>query len=460
MFGWWRSLFGYSDVLVVGSAHLDTVVDTPELIHDRRDSSGVVTEPYVSYGAGEIRKSVGGSAYNIAVNIARPPDGRWSKNSAYLFTFLPNKVDLADLIVRKLRVAGVGTRYVNRIRVVALAGGQQQIPHLGNFVAMRFVQPDGKSTGIAVARSSSIFRFSDLLDEGGSRQLKKAVKKSRVLVIDSDTHSDFASEALNAAQEEERPLFVSIMSIDALETYLSSLTTDTKNRENTPDAICVGVRASALENWFAAQLASKKPLLTKEQIKTLQRYCKTNQEGDDSTSPEDLNIACKAICSALNSDNVLICAGLQFTIITDAGLVRSVIVTPQSTKNWMGASDAALSAVVDTFTRRLKRGSIDVKSGSSALVGTPDKDLEIKKAITSFVLNVVSSTGSTRNSSIDSTEIEHPWLERFYKFREQVVKNIMFYVLGLLSAFAKTVIAAVSFEWHVVLAFFTKLFGR
>jgi hypothetical protein len=396
MYSWVKRFLGYSDILVLGAAHLDTVVDTREPLHDVRDKDGTLVESFVGYGAGEIRKSVGGSAYNIAINIAKPPHGRWRKNSTNLFTFLPSKNEIANLIVRKLKIAGVGVKYVNRIRTVTIAGGEQQIPHLGNFVAMRYNKNNGSSSKISLARSSSIFRGgTDLLDEDGAAQLSAAVKKTKVLVLDSDTDASFAVQALNVAQAAECPLFVSVMSVDALESYVSSLTSTTRSLETSPDAVCVGVRAPALLNWLDTVKRTNNPILPSAQIAELAAIAQ-GAVAEGALHKQ----ACIAICTALNTDNVLICDGLTFNILSYNGSTRSVTVSPQAAvRNWMGASDAALAAVIDVFARRLKGKDIAEVGHESSLIGLPEHDVEIKKTITVFVLGVLNATGATYLSS-------------------------------------------------------------
>jgi hypothetical protein len=456
MFRWIKRLFGYSDVLVLGSAHLDTVVDTKELIHDKRDENDRLVARSVRYGVGDIRKSIGGSAYNIAVNIARPPHGRWTKNTAAIFTFLPSSVELTEVIVRKLRVAGVAVGHVQRIRSIALAGGDQQIPHLGSFVGMRHIEADGRTAGIAIARSSSLLRYSELFDGNAVKKLTAAAAKSRIFVIDTDTHEDVASEAINIAQETETPLFVAVMSIDALETYFSSLTSDTRTPDTTAEAVCVGVRAVAISSWLESEKKSKKPHLDSESIDELTRFCDSPLGSDVEVSA----MTAKALCNALNAHNAIISNGLKFLVLAATGAALSVTVEAQGSRNWMGASDAAFASVVDTFARRLKKRKIDIDKLEASLIGSPDKDRELSGSITLFVRNVLGTTGATRNAGIDSTDVEHPIREWWFKMRAQILRYVGIYSLGLITAFGKTVLAFLAVEWRFINAWINGLFGR
>jgi hypothetical protein len=456
MFAWLWKRLGYYDVLVLGSAHLDTIVDTAERIHDDVDPKTGKVEHYVQYGTGVIRKSVGGSAYNISVNIAKAPRLRWQRHSVGLFTYLPSGIDLSNLIVRKLKVAGVRTKYVKKIRAIALAGGEKLVPPLGSFVGLRYTKKEGGPTGVDLARSSSILRNSDLIDETEETRLLSAVGKSKIFVIDTDTHDDVAVKALGAAQECGVPLFVGVMSIDALETYLHGISAEKKSKEPTPHAVCVGVRAAALRTWFEQQARQAQPALKESEVVALQRaWSGESRSMDVADEPSGTSL-----CAALNAHNVLVTTGLACTVFSESGRFMRTIVDGAGALNWLGTSDAAFSAIIDSFARKFKRGRPKNRDLINSIIGTPDQAKETDSALQMFVLNVLNTPGATRNAGIDSIDIEHPILEWWYKTRVQIARYVGIYSLGLFTAFLKTVVAGVAFEWGALTSWFVRMFGR
>ncbi len=90
------------NVLTVGSVHLDTIA----LSQHRRPSTRARPE------VGSITHSVGGSAYNIAANLAMHQAGNDSIASAAVYSILPQHSVLTEIIKYKSNAAGVNSKFL------------------------------------------------------------------------------------------------------------------------------------------------------------------------------------------------------------------------------------------------------------------------------------------------------------------------------------------------------------
>lgn len=414
MVGWiWQKL-GYSDILVLGSAFVDTVVDTKFPIFDD-ERPGAKFER----AAGVIRQTVGGSGYNIAVNLASPPSRRRrDRQSVGLFTYLPAGLELSELIIRKLKVARVGTSHVRRLKVVG-----QYIPTMGGFVGMREERSNGMPGRVVVGRFDSVFSRSGLFDEPEQDALQAAIRKTSALVVDAPTDLPTISMVLDMGFTRSIPVFVNAASYDSFIWYLKAMASvDAKDKST-----LVAVRAHTLRRW-----AEGDPDKTGV-IERLRLY------GHSGASMEiEKSETAGRLCKWLHADNVLVTTApksdesrhadaFEFAVFDWNDNILRISVSPEGQiVNSHGARDAAFSAMVSILAPGRARARPSAASGESVI----DADRRITQTVNDYVKHVMHGPGATRNAPIDETQTEHPIREFYYRTRATVGQWVLALVVG------------------------------
>jgi sugar/nucleoside kinase (ribokinase family) len=87
------------NVLTVGSVHLDTIALSQNIEEGQTE-------------VGSITHSVGGSAYNIAANLAMHREGNDSVASVAVYSILPQHSFLTEIIKYKSNTAGVNSKFL------------------------------------------------------------------------------------------------------------------------------------------------------------------------------------------------------------------------------------------------------------------------------------------------------------------------------------------------------------
>jgi hypothetical protein len=93
-------------VLTIGSVHLDTIA----LSNSAGQSSVGETE------IGSIIHSVGGSAYNIAANLAMHRRGNEAISAVGIYSILPQHSVLTEIITYKINASGASSRFLSLYR--------------------------------------------------------------------------------------------------------------------------------------------------------------------------------------------------------------------------------------------------------------------------------------------------------------------------------------------------------
>jgi len=158
-------------ILVVGAAHPDIFADYRKSQEDRVDKPG------------ELKYSIGGTAYNIAVNL-----GQHHQNVA-LYTFIRSESLFTDLIINRLEENGVRTDFVQR---------HDYMPESG-FVALR---KEGKLVSAVTASGITQVAFDRL-------HIKSAIKDAAFVVADCNLDEHQLNLIIDIANNLDKKILVS-----------------------------------------------------------------------------------------------------------------------------------------------------------------------------------------------------------------------------------------------------------
>jgi sugar/nucleoside kinase (ribokinase family) len=174
-------------VLTIGSVHLDTIALS------NSPSTADVTH------VGTITHSVGGSAYNIAANLASH-HGRCVSQTA-IYSILPQHSVLTEIIKYKIDAAGVSSEYIRLYKdfIGRHVRGGGYVGVLDNARLMRHAVVD------AAMYDANIFR-----DQTESTYLESAIAWADYIVLDADLAVSTVNRIADHARDHGKPLFVSI----------------------------------------------------------------------------------------------------------------------------------------------------------------------------------------------------------------------------------------------------------
>jgi hypothetical protein len=177
-------------VLTIGSVHLDTIAL----------SSSPTTHDDVTH-VGNITHSVGGSAYNVAANLASHHSRDRAVREVAVYTILPQHSVLTEIIKYKIDAAGIGSKFVRLHRDFSgkhvRGGGYVGI--LDNERLIRHAVVD------AAMQEANIF-----LDRQEAACLESAIAWADALVIDSDLAVSTVNHIADHARDNHKPLFVCV----------------------------------------------------------------------------------------------------------------------------------------------------------------------------------------------------------------------------------------------------------
>lgn len=159
-----------ADVVVVGAAHLDILADYESSESGRLDK------------VGRLNYSIGGTAYNVAVNLSR----HYVETS--LVTVLKEDSLFSDLIEKRLDENGVDTRYVERVELMPESG----------FVGLRC---EGELVEAVTASGLTEVRLN-------REDLRRAIEAASVVVADCNLSEKQLGMVARSAADLETPLFV------------------------------------------------------------------------------------------------------------------------------------------------------------------------------------------------------------------------------------------------------------
>jgi sugar/nucleoside kinase (ribokinase family) len=190
-------------ILTLGSVHLDTIA-----MRHLPENNTLRNSTDEAFCGGSIIHSIGGCAYNVAVNLARyKPNRKHIKVAVY--TILPKHSIITNEILNKLEKLNVYTDYMcieDSYKNNKVQGG--------GYVAI--TDGDGPEVRMAVIdaplRAEHFSENED--DHDRDARLRSAIEWADYLVADVNLGSTVVDRISEHAQTEEKPLFVSLGSSD------------------------------------------------------------------------------------------------------------------------------------------------------------------------------------------------------------------------------------------------------
>jgi hypothetical protein len=362
---WW--FHSGTRVLTVGSVHLDTIA-----LSRSNDPSDDVTH------IGNITHSVGGSAYNIAANLAAHHGRQKAVSEAAVYSILPQHSVLTEIIKYKIDVAGVNSRFV-RLYKDFLAHRVRGGGYVGILDDKRLVR---QAVVDAAMHDANIFQ-----DRREGDFLGSAIAWADMLVVDADLAVSTVNHVAQHAYDFGKPLFVCIGSpLAGLRGWIYS------HDENT--ATCVSGRLGV----FSTMLEQLKH--PKGEIDAFRRFVGTGNAADF-----DIN----AICKLLKTRHVVCCnvRESQGIALLAAGEqpYACFLATPEEMRtrilhgNSAGVVDGALAGFIESCARLAKRRN----SENGDLVTAATRKV-FNSNVLDFVERVSQSEGATPGSVISFEE--------------------------------------------------------
>jgi len=400
-------------ILVIGSALIDTVAER------------TTSTPLEESEPAKIIYSIGGSSYNIAVNLAleRPRAG-----VVGLFSYLPPRATTTQLILQRLRQLGVSTRYIRQHEKV-----NEWTVTAGGFVAIR----DKTDRNLFICGVEEIMGEHHLpVAPEEQRLLEGAVAGCRAVVLDTGLNPATIAQLMDLAARYSVPVFVHLVSLKKVANYLQALEIFKSAQRSCPTLCLIG-KAPELDALHRELGAS-----TGEGEVFVKRYMASAAAGGEAAFAVD------AICRRLQTKGILVTpkrtedAYLLTAAPEGESRIHLGLKLPDSEKgNLLGVSEALAAAVIYQFCRqsrwRRPRQGIDLEK-----IGA-----QVNETARKFCQRVVNSLGATplsvisRESDADMVDVPlavklRRWSDMAYSFTT-IVTVVWFAasLLGLLIGF-------------------------
>lgn len=381
IFGWpsrlYRLLVRRVDVLVVGSAHIDT---TGEVKDTHSFAKGTDHDGTITY-------SVGGSGYNVAVNLAAAGSNR----HVALDTLLPKESRLADLVMSKLALNSVSLDYVRRPSVKdASIQGIETIQGLAKEVIGGRVE--------VRARDERIFSVSRTLVDTphflARNRDKIAVERAKALVLDTYLLESAARDVVGRALKKGTPIFVLVSTDSTARRFARGIVAGAFFAEGA--VLCIAGAARVIE----AMMLEVDPNEDRhvERIRVVRGQAKA-------IDPD----AARAICGLLKSRYVACIYDLKATVLAETGEHLRIDMSGFPVTNQKGDGDALMAAIVDVFLSEGGRSVSPARAQTVLNLSERRVAEALKFEIGRHVRRAVSSHGSTLGSVISFEEPFDTW---------------------------------------------------
>ena len=259
------------NVLTVGSVHLDTIALSRSADRDTDGDTEV----------GSIIHSVGGSAFNIAANLAGHRKDNTVIGGIAVYSILPQHSVLTEIIKYKSAAAGVNLKYLRLYKEF-----HDRRVRGGGYVGL--LDEEKKLTRKAVV-DAAMHEADIFADASEAAVLARAVSWADILVLDADLATSTVNHIAEHARGHNKPLFLSIGSTQAgLRSWLRSSPTNT--------ATCLSGRLRVMRELLA------KLKVPEAEIEAFRRFV---EEGDQHAT---FDVA--RICHLLRTD-YLVCSNVR-----------------------------------------------------------------------------------------------------------------------------------------------------
>ncbi len=366
---WW--LWRGKRVLTIGSVHLDTIA----LSRSAGQSSVGETE------VGNIIHSVGGSAYNIAANLATHRPKSDAISDVGIYSILPQHSVLTEIIRYKVNAAGVNSRFLRLYKEF-----NNKKVRGGGYVGLldeelRLIR---RAVVDAAMHDADIFNHKE-----EAATLEDAIGWADFLVLDSDLAVPTINHIAEHARINKKPLFLSVGS--ALAGTRSWLISNSANETD-----CLSGRSLVIRTM----LANLK--VPPEEIEAFRAYVETGAESGAFNINE--------ICRQLRT-KYLVCSNVResrgFALLAPGATpYKCFFKTPESVRHRMqegnsaGVVDGALAGFIESYAHIVRRKSPD---GDAGIVNDTNRKM-FQTNILDFVEHVSESEGATPGSVISFEE--------------------------------------------------------
>jgi hypothetical protein len=373
-FGWpwriFRLLTRRIDVLVVGSAHIETTgeVETGAFVQ------GTDHEGRIIY-------SVGGGGYNVAVNLAAA-----GKNSRVaLDTLLPKESRLAELVMSKLLANGVSLDYIRRLSNRERENQGFVQAAMGGRVELR-----AKETRLySVSRT-----LVDTPDYWTRNRDRIAVHRAKALVVDTYLFEAAAQDTVRRAIDKRTPLFVLATTDSTGRRFARGIADRSRQAEGV--VLCI-VGISDVIDAMASEI-DPDDRRHEDRIRLLYNRSSTIEPA-----------VVQAICRLLHTRYLGFIHDKRATIVAWTGEHFQVEMKDIADRNQKGAGDALMAAIVDVF---LSSGGKTVGTvGAQEILNlrSPDLTGALRIEIRHHVGRAFRSEGATLRSAISFEEPFDSW---------------------------------------------------